>query len=60
MVSRMEVFGGVFILGRIAAANMPAFKAEAQVYPCISDFQAVLAAVCARGDLSYLVKMCAL
>jgi hypothetical protein len=60
MVRRVEVFGGVLVLGRIAAANVPAFETEAQVYPCISGFQAVLAAVCAGGDLSYLVKMCTL
>jgi len=55
----VEVFGGVLILGRIAATNMPAFETETQMYPCISDFQAVFAAICAGGDLSYLVKMCA-
>ena len=56
----MEVFGGVLVLGRIAATNMPALETDAQVYPCISDFQAVLAAACAGGDLAYLVKMCTL
>jgi hypothetical protein len=55
VVRRVEVFGGVLVLGRIAATNMPAFETDTQVYPCISDFQAVLAAVCAGSDLSYLV-----
>src|SRR5229473_7381493 len=33
VVRRVEVFGGVLVLGRIAAAHMPAFETEAQVYP---------------------------
>jgi hypothetical protein len=33
VVRRVEVFGGVLVLGRIAAANIPAFETEAQVYP---------------------------
>jgi len=33
VVRRVEVFGGVLVLGRIAAANMPTFETEAQVYP---------------------------
>jgi len=55
MVRRVEVFGGMLVLRRIAATNMPAFETDTQVYPCISDFQAILAAVCAGGDPSYLV-----
>src|SRR5207247_4692332 len=38
VVSRVKVFGGMLVLGRIAAANMPAFETEAQVYPRISGF----------------------
>ena len=40
MTCFMEVPGGVFILGRIAAANMPADQAEAQVNPGITGGQA--------------------
>jgi hypothetical protein len=58
VVSRVEVFGGMLVLGRIAAANMPAFETEAQVYPRVSDFQTILTAIRARRDWSYLVKMC--
>jgi hypothetical protein len=56
----MEVFRGVFILRRIAAANMPAFEAKAQVYPRIPSFQTILTAIRAGRDLSDMVKMCAL
>jgi hypothetical protein len=38
VVRRVKVFGGVLILGIIAAANMPAFEAEAQVHPRIPNF----------------------
>jgi hypothetical protein len=60
VVRRVEVLGGVLVLGRIAAANMPAFETEAQVYPRVSDFQTILTTICAGCDWSYLVKMCAL
>ncbi len=56
----MEVFRGVLILGRIAAANMPAFEAKAQVYPRIPGFQAILTTIRAGRDLVYMVKMCTL
>ncbi len=60
VVSRVEVFGGVLILGRIAATNMPAFEAEAQVYPRVPDSQTILTPIRTGCDWSYLVKMCAL
>lgn len=60
MVRGVEVLGGMLILRRIAAAYMPAFEAETQVYPCIPDFQTILAAIRAGRDLSDLVKMCTL
>lgn len=56
----MEVFRGMLILGRIAAANMPAFKAQAQVYPGIPDFQTILTPIRAGRDLPDMVKMCTL
>jgi hypothetical protein len=39
----MKVLGGVLILGRIAAAHLPAGQAQAQMNPGIADFQALLA-----------------
>jgi hypothetical protein len=55
VVGRMEMPGGVLILRIVTAANMPAFKTEAQVYPRIPDSQTILTAICAGCNLSYLV-----
>lgn len=60
MVRGMEVFGGMLILRRITAANMPALEAKAQVYPCITGFQAVLTPIRTGRDLPDMVKVCAL
>ncbi len=57
MVRGVEVFGGMFVLRRIAAAYVPAFEAETQVYPCIPDFQTILTASRAGRNLSDSVKM---
>jgi len=57
VVGRMEMPGGMRILRLVAAADMPAFKADAQVDPGAADFQAILAPIRARCDLTYLVKM---
>jgi hypothetical protein len=58
MVRGVEVFGGMFVLRRIAAAYMPAFEAKTQVYPCIPDFQTILTTIRAGRNLSDSVKMC--
>ena len=58
VVGGVEVPGGMLVLRGIAAANMPAFEAETQVYPRIADFQTILTPIGARCDLSYLIKMC--
>ena len=60
VVGRVEMLGGMLILRLVAAADMPAFKADSQVYPGVTDFQAILAPISARCDLTYLVKMTAL
>jgi len=57
VLRRVKVFGGMLILGIIAAANMPAFETEAQVYPRIPDFQTILAAIRAWCNMSYLVQV---
>jgi hypothetical protein len=43
MFHRMEMLRGMFILGRIATAHVPAGKAQAQVNPGIPGFHAVFA-----------------
>jgi len=47
----MEVFGGVFVLGRIAAAHVAANQAFPQMDPGIAHLQAFLAALAAGFDL---------
>jgi hypothetical protein len=55
VVGRVKVFGGVLILGIIAAPDMAAFETETQVYPRIPDFQTILTAIRAGGNFSYLI-----
>jgi len=57
MATRVEMFGSVLIFRRIAAANMPADKALTQVYPCVANFQAILAAIGTRRNFSNLVEV---
>jgi hypothetical protein len=37
-MGRMEVFGGMLVFGRVAAADVPTFEADSQVNPRIADF----------------------
>ncbi len=54
----MEMLGRVLILRRIAAANMAAFQAQAEMNPHVPAFQAFLAAFRrARFYVVYVVKM---
>ena len=57
MIGRVEMFGGMLILRIVAATDMSTDEADTQMHPGITHFQALLAAIGARGDLSYLVKM---
>lgn len=57
VVGRMEMPGSVLILRVVATTNMSTGETEAQVNPGITGFQAIFAAVCTGGDLSYLVEM---
>jgi hypothetical protein len=56
----MEVFGGVLIPRRIAAAYVAAVHTEAKMYPGIAAFQAFFAAARMRFHVVNLVQMCAL
>jgi hypothetical protein len=51
----VKVFGGVLILGRIAATDVAATQAQAQVDPFIAHLQALFAAVRMRFDVANLV-----
>ena len=57
MASRMEMFGSVRVFRRVAAANMPANKAFAQVYPRVTNFQAILASISTGCDIPDLIEM---
>ena len=59
MFRRMEVFRGVLVLRRIAAADVAAGHAEPQVDPRVANLQAVFTAVSARRDFANLIKMSA-
>ena len=48
MARLAEVGGGMAILGGIAAADMAAFQAEAQMHPAIAEGHALLADVVGR------------
>ncbi len=53
----VKMFSRVFVLGRIAAADMAADQADAQMHPAITRIQAIFAALRAWRHLLYLVKM---
>ncbi len=57
MISGVKMLGGMHVLRGIAAPNMPANEAETQTHPAIACLKAILAAVCTRGDLLYLIEM---
>jgi hypothetical protein len=48
----VEMFGSVFVLGVVAAANVAAGLTDPQMYPGIADLQAVFAALRARRNLA--------
>lgn len=57
VVGCMEMLGSVLVLRVVATTDMATDEAFTQVYPRVSNLQAVLAAIRARCDLSYLVEM---
>src|SRR5215210_3478508 len=57
MVGGVEMPGGMFVLRRVAAADVTAAAAETQVHPGIPHRQALLAAVGAGSDVLYLINM---
>jgi hypothetical protein len=51
----MKVFGGVSVLGGIAAADVPTTQAQAQVDPGIAHFEAVFASAGVGFDVTNLI-----
>lgn len=56
----MKVFGRMFVLGLVAAADVPAGEAQTQVNPGFAHFQTFLTARAARRDRADLVQMSAI
>jgi hypothetical protein len=51
MVGVMKMFGGVFVLRRVAATHVAAYHAHAEMYPSVSHFDALRADVdVSRGE----------
>jgi hypothetical protein len=57
VVAAVEVFGGVLILGRVAAAYLPARHAHSQVNPGVAEFDALFADVFVGGGDFDLIEM---
>ena len=57
MFGFMKMLRGVFVFGRIAAANVSANHAEPQVNPRIAGFEALFAAICMWLDVLNLIHM---
>ena len=51
----VKVLRSVLVLGRIAAPDVAAFHAKAQVNPRVAHFQAFFATICVRSDLPNLI-----
>ncbi len=53
----VKVFGGMFVLGRVAATDIAADKAHAQVDPSIAELNAILADMLVRFSDFDLIKV---
>ncbi len=59
MMRAVEVFGGVLVLGRIAAADVTASEADPQVNPLIAGFHAIFTNVAGGLEVAGFLKMSA-
>src|SRR5438093_612569 len=59
MLHAVKMLGGVLVFRRIATAHVAASEAQPQVHPCISYFEAFLAAAASRLDIAHLIEVCA-
>jgi hypothetical protein len=59
MGRRTEVFGGVLVLGGVAAAHVPAGEAETQFDPGVACGQTLTTALGARPDSLSLIEVLA-
>jgi hypothetical protein len=56
----MKMFGGVLVLGRIAASYFPAYHAHSQMDPGVADLDALFADMLVGGGEFDLIQMLAL
>jgi hypothetical protein len=59
VLATVKMFGGMFILRRIAAADVSTLEAQAQMNPSVPGFHAVLANVLVRLGKLHLIEMSA-
>jgi hypothetical protein len=57
MVGGVEVFGRMFVFGRITAADMSAFQAQTQMDPAVAHLKAFLAAASVRLHVLDLIEV---
>ena len=57
MLSGVEVLGGVFVLGGVAATDVAALEAEAEVDPGVAGLEALLAAFGVGVNVADLVEV---
>jgi len=57
MLRLVKVFGGVFVLGRVAATDIAADKAHAQVDPGIAGLHAILTNMFVRFSYFDLIEV---
>jgi hypothetical protein len=57
MLRGVEVLGGVFILGRVATADVSASHTKAKMNPGIAQFQTLLTTLGSRSDFVDLVQV---
>jgi hypothetical protein len=57
MFGRMEVFGSMFVFGRIATTDVPAAQAQAKVNPPITYLQALFTTLAVWFDILDLVEV---
>jgi hypothetical protein len=59
MLGVMEVLGRVLVLGRIAATDVSAFQAQAEMNPGVAHLQTFLAAFATGGYVANLTEVSA-
>ena len=60
MLRGVKMFGGVLVLGRVAAADVAAGEAHPQMDPSVSDLQTIFTAARAGFDVADFLQVFAL